>query len=92
MIYLDSDSPTLVKRFSETRRKHPLTSGKTGLREALELESQLLDGISSLASLKVDTTNMTIHELRDLVSSRVAFPIIHSRCPFSLLPLSQVFQ
>ena len=73
VIYLDSDSPTLVKRFSETRRKHPLTSGKTGLREALELESQLLDGISSLASLKVDTTNMTIHELRDLVSSRVAF-------------------
>jgi len=50
-----------------------LTSGKTGLREALELESQLLDGISSLASLKIDTTNMTIHELRDLVSSRVAF-------------------
>ncbi|SVB61642.1 uncharacterized protein METZ01_LOCUS214496, partial [marine metagenome] len=30
VIYLDSDSPTLVKRFSETRRKHPLTSGKTG--------------------------------------------------------------
>lgn len=73
VIYLDSASPTLVKRFSETRRKHPLTSSETGLREALELESDLLDGISEIADLKIDTTNMTIHELRDTISSRVAF-------------------
>ncbi|MBT3427655.1 MAG: RNase adapter RapZ [Gammaproteobacteria bacterium] len=73
VIYLDSASPTLVKRFSETRRKHPLTSSETGLREALELESELLDGISEIAALKIDTTNMTIHELRDTISSRVAF-------------------
>ena len=73
VIYLDSASPTLVKRFSETRRKHPLTSSEIGLREALELESELLDGISEIAALKIDTTNMTIHELRDTISSRVAF-------------------
>ncbi len=73
IIYLDSASPTLVKRFSETRRKHPLTTSETGLREALELESDLLDGISEIASLKIDTTDMTIHELRDMISSRVAF-------------------
>lgn len=72
IIFLDSDGGTLVKRFSETRRKHPLSSPERDLREALELESQLLDPISARADLTVDTTRLTIHELRDLVKSRVA--------------------
>jgi len=72
VIYLDTASPELVKRFSETRRKHPLSSEERGLREALELESRLLDPISDLAALTIDTTNLTIHELRDEVRTRVA--------------------
>ena len=60
-----------MKRFSETRRKHPLSNSETGLREALELESRLLDPISSLASLSIDTTSLTIHELRDVIRMRV---------------------
>jgi len=69
--FLDASSPALVKRFSETRRKHPLSNSETGLREALELESRLLDPISSLASLNIDTTSLTIHELRDVIRMRV---------------------
>ena len=72
IIYLDSASETLVKRFSETRRKHPLTSDQRDLREALELETQLLDPISAMADLSIDTTSLTIHELRDLIKTRVA--------------------
>ena len=72
VIFLDSSSPTLVKRFSETRRKHPLSNQVTDLREALELESKLLDPISDLAALTIDTTNLTIHELRDEIRTRVA--------------------
>ena len=72
IIFLDSASPALVKRFSETRRKHPLSSRERDLREALELESDLLAPISDMAALTIDTTSLTIHELRDEIRTRVA--------------------
>lgn len=72
IVYLDSAGPSLVKRFSETRRKHPLSDNQRDLREALEYERELLLPISDMADLTVDTTTLTIHELRDLVKSRVA--------------------
>ncbi|MBT4494285.1 MAG: RNase adapter RapZ [Gammaproteobacteria bacterium] len=72
IIYLDAASPALVKRFSETRRKHPLSNQERDLREALELERRLLDPISDLAALSIDTTELTIHELRDEIRTRVA--------------------
>ncbi|MFT6435967.1 MAG: UPF0042 nucleotide-binding protein [Candidatus Azotimanducaceae bacterium] len=71
IIFLDSGNATLVRRFSETRRKHPLSDQATGLKEALQLETSLLDPISSTADLTIDTTRLTIHELRDLVRSRI---------------------
>ncbi|MFT7688782.1 MAG: UPF0042 nucleotide-binding protein [Candidatus Azotimanducaceae bacterium] len=71
IVYLDSNSPTLVKRFSETRRKHPLSNKDVDLRAALELETVLLDSISDIADLTIDTTDLTIHELRDLISTRI---------------------
>lgn len=81
IIYLDSASQTLVKRFSETRRKHPLSNEQRDLKEALELETRLLDPISGMADLTIDTTSLTIHELRDLIKSRVT----GSRLEFALL-------
>jgi len=71
IVFLDSASSTLVKRFSETRRKHPLTDSNRDLRAALEFETELLDPISSMADLTIDTTGLTIHELRDLIGVRV---------------------
>jgi len=88
VIFLDSGSPALVKRFSETRRKHPLTNQVTDLREALELESKLLDPISDLAALTIDTTSLTIHELRDEIRTRVAGEIYE----FALLFLSFAYK
>lgn len=88
LIFLDSASPTLVKRFSETRRKHPLSNQVTDLREALELESKLLDPLSDLAALTIDTTSLTIHELRDEIRTRVARQI-HE---FALLFLSFAYK
>jgi UPF0042 nucleotide-binding protein len=72
ILFLDSASPELVKRFSETRRKHPLSNEQRDLREALELEIRLLDPISAMAALTIDTTTLTIHELRDEIRTRVA--------------------
>ena len=71
IVFLDCASPTLVKRFSETRRKHPLSNSNRDLRQALEFETELLDPISSMANLTIDTTNLTIHELRDLIGTRI---------------------
>ncbi len=72
LIFLDALSPTLVKRFSETRRRHPLTNAKTDLRQAIEAESALLESISDLADLTVDTTRLESAQLTELIRDRLA--------------------
>ena len=47
IIFLDANSPTLIKRFSESRRKHPLTTDKIGLQEAINMERTLLEPIAA---------------------------------------------
>jgi UPF0042 nucleotide-binding protein len=71
IIFLDANSQTLLKRFSESRRKHPLSNESTDLREAIDIESTLLESISMMANLVIDTSNMSLHQLRDLVKSRL---------------------
>jgi UPF0042 nucleotide-binding protein len=71
VIYLDARSPTLIKRFSETRRKHPLSDKNTGLKEAIAMEKKRLSPIALRADLTIDTSTMTLHELRDLIKKRV---------------------
>jgi RNase adapter protein RapZ len=71
ILVLEAQTETLIKRFSETRRKHPLTQAQRSLGEAIELERRLLEPILSLADLRVDTTHTNIHQLRDLIRGRV---------------------
>lgn len=71
IIFLDASSPTLIKRFSESRRKHPLTTDRIGLRQAINMETELLEQIALLASLSIDTSNMSLHQLRDNIKTRV---------------------
>ena len=71
IIYLDANNNTLIKRFSETRRKHPLSNEHMSLKEAIETESLLLDSISAMADLSIDSSTMTLHELRQLIGDRV---------------------
>ena len=71
IVYLDSTSPALVKRFSETRRKHPLSNETRDLSASLEYESELLDPIAAIADLSIDTTNLNIHDLRDLIGKQL---------------------
>ena len=72
IIFLDSSVDALFQRFSETRRKHPLSNRERDLTEALTYELELLAPISAMADLTIDTTSLTIHALRDLVRDRVA--------------------
>ena len=71
VIYVDARSPTLVKRFSETRRRHPLTDATIDLRQAIDAEAEVLESIADLADLTIDTTNMSAQELTELMTSRV---------------------
>lgn len=72
IIFLDADDTTLLKRFSETRRKHPLSDDQTGLMEAIVYEKELLEPIATLADLILDTTSLSLHQLRDVIKNRVA--------------------
>lgn len=71
VIYLDALSPTLVKRLSETRRRHPLTDEQTDLLQAIDAEREVLESISDLADLNIDTTTLRGHQLTDLIATRV---------------------
>lgn len=72
IVFLDAENETLLKRFSETRRKHPLSNSDLGLLEAIKHEKELLAPIADLASLTIDTSTLNLHDLRDIVRDRVA--------------------
>lgn len=71
VLYLDADDHTLIKRFSETRRRHPLSDDTTSLEEAIGREKRLLEPIAMAAGLTFDTSQMNVHELRSAIRSRV---------------------
>ena len=71
ILYLDALDPILITRYSETRRKHPLSNTKTTLSDAIGKERELLEPILELASIVVDTSDMTIYELRDTIRQRL---------------------
>jgi UPF0042 nucleotide-binding protein len=71
ILYLDADDHTLIKRFSETRRRHPLSDVHTALAEAISREKQLLEPIAMNAGLSLDTSRMNVHELRTHLRERV---------------------
>lgn len=67
VLYLDTDSEKLVSRYSATRRKHPLSDDHISLREAIDLEKKLLRPVLIAADLKIDTTSLSVHQIRDLI-------------------------
>ena len=71
VLYLDAEDETLLKRFSETRRRHPLTNDKRSLAEAIAYESLLLAPITDRADLKIDTTRLNLYQLRDTLKLRL---------------------
>jgi UPF0042 nucleotide-binding protein len=71
ILYLDADHASLIKRFSETRRLHPLSHQAMSLDEAISREQQLLDPISSRADLYIDTTELNVHQLAEQLRERI---------------------
>lgn len=71
IFFLEASNPALIKRFSETRRKHPLSNQEIPLKEAIIQERYLLEPISSKADLRLDTSATNVHQLRDIIKARV---------------------
>ena len=63
-LFLNARDDILLARFSSTRRRHPLSSANVSLNEAIEQEKDLLEPISSRASLYLDTSNLNIHSYK----------------------------
>lgn len=71
ILYLDADHNSLIKRFSETRRMHPLSHQAMSLDEAIQREQQLLDPIASRADLYIDTTELNVYQLAEQLRERI---------------------
>ena len=69
LVFLDAGDDALVRRFSETRRPHPLDRG-AGVRDAVHRERQLMAPIRKLADAVLDTSRFTVHELREFIIER----------------------
>ncbi len=69
VLFLDSSDEALTRRYSETRRRHPL-SGSGGVAEGIARERELLEALREQAEHVVETSNMTVHELRRQVMQR----------------------
>ncbi len=67
VFFITADDKVLLKRFSETRRRHPLTADRQGLSEAILAERELLAAVEQHADYRIDTSDTNIHELRGQV-------------------------
>jgi len=71
VIFLDAQPHILLKRFSETRRRHPLAGPNNSLPEAIARERQHLEFIAAQADLLIDTSDLSPRDLRDAITRRI---------------------
>ena len=71
ILFMEANKEVLTMRFSETRRKHPLSSDQVSLTDAIDRETEILSALSDIADLKIDTSFTTVHGLRQLISERM---------------------
>jgi UPF0042 nucleotide-binding protein len=71
LLFLTATTEELLRRFSETRRKHPLSREGDNLHDSIAAERQLLEPVINAADLIIDTSRMGIHELRQMMQQRI---------------------
>ncbi|MDD5580599.1 MAG: RNase adapter RapZ [Methylobacter sp.] len=71
IIFMQAEEATLLKRYSETRRKHPLTDSNIPLKEALKIEKEMLTPIARHATVVIDTSRTHYHQLRELIRDQI---------------------
>jgi UPF0042 nucleotide-binding protein len=65
ILFLEASTRELVRRYEATRRKHPMSDGIMGLEEVIESERLAINGMKGFADLVIDTTGLTVHNLRN---------------------------
>lgn len=70
LIYLEADDATLIRRFSETRRPHPLKGAEKPVSSSVKEERQLVEPIKKLADLVINTSKFNVHELREFIGEK----------------------
>lgn len=71
VMFMQAEESILLKRYSETRRKHPLTDSHLSLNEALKIERDVLKPIIRYADVVIDTSRTHLYQLRDLVKKQI---------------------
>ncbi|HKY90022.1 MAG TPA: RNase adapter RapZ [Nevskiaceae bacterium] len=71
VVFLTAADDVILRRYSETRRTHPLADDRTPLIEAIALERRLLAPIADIADEPIDTSGMNLHELREAIHGRL---------------------
>jgi len=70
LIYLEADDATIVRRFSETRRPHPLKGAERSVSSSVKAERELIEPIQRLADLVINTSRFNVHELREFIGEQ----------------------
>ncbi|MFM1603247.1 MAG: RNase adapter RapZ [Porticoccaceae bacterium] len=71
VIFLQARRSDLIRRYSETRRKHPLSHETVSLPEAIDLEAKILSPILNISDRNIDTSSLSLHQLRDLIKNTI---------------------
>ncbi len=71
VLYMQAEENILLKRYSETRRRHPLTDLNVPLIEALQIEKDMLRPVAKCADIVIDTSYTQYHQLRDILKSQL---------------------
>jgi UPF0042 nucleotide-binding protein len=84
IIFLEASTETLLRRYSQTRRKHPLSEGKS-LLEGIEAEQEALKGLRNLADLIIDTSNYNVHQLKEIILTHALKEVPEKRMKIYIL-------
>ena len=71
VLYIDAKDEVLIRRYSETRRLHPLSKGENSLPDAIEEERKLLDTLATRADLYIDTSELNVHQLTEMIREKI---------------------
>ena len=71
VFFMEAEESALLKRYSETRRRHPLTRVDLPLKEAIKVEKEILKPVAEHADLIIDTSRTQYHQLRELIKAQI---------------------
>jgi len=90
ILFLDSSDAVLMRRFSETRREHPLAVGGS-IREGIRAERERLQGIRDMANQVIDTSHFNVHQLKEKIQQYAQQGLDSSQMSVTLLSFGYSF-